>query len=79
MRVYNAMIILKEILPVFPLLSVSPELGPRVEEPVKALLDKEMAMPPQERRNDLMTVARAYHSALHKRESYWMPKLLPKV
>ncbi|KZV72082.1 hypothetical protein PENSPDRAFT_733684 [Peniophora sp. CONT] len=74
MRVYNAMIILKEILPVFPLMSVSSDLGPRVELPVKALLDKEMAMPPQERRNDLMTVAGAYHSALHKRESYWMPK-----
>ncbi|VDB90065.1 unnamed protein product [Peniophora sp. CBMAI 1063] len=78
MRVYNATIILKEILPVFPLLTVSVELGPRVEQPVKALLDKEMAMPPQERRNDLMTVARAYHSALHKRESYWMPKTPPK-
>lgn len=74
MHVYNAMIVLKEILPVFPLLTIAPELGRGIDAPVKALLDKELLLKPDERRNDIITITRAYHSALHKQESKWLPK-----
>jgi len=51
MHVYNAIIVLKEILPVFPLAAVA-DAGPAIDTAVEKLLEKE-------ERGDLKILARA--------------------
>lgn len=88
MHVYNAIIVLKEILPVFPLASVHP-CGGDINEAVDRLLEREQ-------RGDLKILGKAwvfctmanctvltyisrYSASLKKREHFWMPKTSPKV
>ncbi|KAF8639741.1 hypothetical protein AX17_001003 [Amanita inopinata Kibby_2008] len=68
MHVYNAVIVLKEILPVFPLASVT-DTGAAIDTAVDKLLESE-------ERGDLKILGRAYSASLKKRESLWA---LPKV
>ncbi|TFY55341.1 hypothetical protein EVG20_g9356 [Dentipellis fragilis] len=64
MHVYNAIIVLKEILPVFPLSNVVEAAGTHLN----AVLDHFMK---KEERGDLKILGRAYHASLLKREPYW--------
>jgi THO complex subunit 2 len=80
MHVYNAIIVLKEILPVFPLATVAPDTGPAINTAVDQLLEKE-------ERGDLKILGKAYvlrwyipgvkltlfsySASLKKREHYW--------
>ncbi|KAJ3723327.1 transcription factor/nuclear export subunit protein 2-domain-containing protein [Lentinula raphanica] len=66
MHVYNAIIVLKEILPFFPLSSVSQETGPQLDKVIDQFLEKE-------ERGDLKILGRAYSASLKKREQLWMP------
>jgi THO complex subunit 2 len=53
MHVYNAIIVLKEILPVFPLATVVPDPGPAINTAVDQLLETE-------ERGDLKILGKAY-------------------
>ncbi|EGO01596.1 hypothetical protein SERLA73DRAFT_49063 [Serpula lacrymans var. lacrymans S7.3] len=67
MHVYNAIIVLKEILPVFPLATVS-DAGPAIDNVMEKFLEKE-------ERGDLKILGRAYAASLKKREALWaVPK-----
>ncbi|KAG1756059.1 transcription factor/nuclear export subunit protein 2-domain-containing protein [Suillus lakei] len=69
MHVYNAIIVLKEILPVFPLAAVG-DAGPAIDTVMEKFLEKE-------ERGDLKILGRAYSASLKKRESFWaVPKTL---
>ena len=64
MHVYNAIIVLKEVLPVFPVAVASGTAGYSLVTVLDRLLEKE-------ERGDLKILARAYHASLKKRESIW--------
>ena len=64
MHVYNAIIVLKEVLPVFPVATASGTAGYSLVTVLDRLLEKE-------ERGDLKILARAYHASLKKRESIW--------
>lgn len=64
MHVYNAIIVLKEVLPVFPVAAASGTAGYSLVTVIDRLLEKE-------ERGDLKILARAYHASLKKRESIW--------
>ena len=64
MHVYNAIIVLKEVLPVFPVAAASGPAGYSLVTVLDRLLEKE-------ERGDLKILARAYHASLKKRESIW--------
>ena len=64
MHVYNAIIVLKEVLPVFPVAATSGTAGYSLLAVLDRLLEKE-------ERGDLKILARAYHASLKKRESIW--------
>ncbi|KAJ3922736.1 transcription factor/nuclear export subunit protein 2-domain-containing protein [Lentinula edodes] len=66
MHVYNAIIVLKEILPFFPLSAVSQETGPQLDRVMDLFLEKE-------ERGDLKILGRAYSASLKKREQLWTP------
>ncbi|KAG2361997.1 transcription factor/nuclear export subunit protein 2-domain-containing protein [Suillus spraguei] len=69
MHVYNAIIVLKEILPVFPLAAVG-DAGPAIDTVMEKFLEKE-------ERGDLKILGRAYSASLKKRESFWaVPKTI---
>lgn len=53
MHVYNAIIVLKEILPVFPLSAVMDLTGPPLNQVIETLIERE-------ERGDLKILARAY-------------------
>lgn len=53
MHVYNAIIVLKEILPVFPLSAVIDLIGPPLNQVIETFIEKE-------ERGDLKILARAY-------------------
>jgi THO complex subunit 2 len=53
MHVYNAIIVLKEILPVFPLSAVMDLTGPPLNQVIETFIEKE-------ERGDLKILARAY-------------------
>ncbi len=55
MHVYNAIIVLKEILPVFPLSAVIDLTGPPLNQVIETFIEKE-------ERGDLKILARAYVS-----------------
>ncbi|OBZ76414.1 THO complex subunit 2 [Grifola frondosa] len=65
MHVYNAIIVLKEILPVFPVAAVNEFSGPTLARAMERLLEKE-------ERGDLKILARAYFASLKKREPIWL-------
>ncbi|KAG6850048.1 hypothetical protein H0H93_001864, partial [Arthromyces matolae] len=69
MHVYNTIIILKELLPVFPLAAVSiTDTGASLDAAMDRFLENE-------ERGDLKILGKAYSAALKKRESLWaMPK-----
>jgi len=64
MHVYNAIIVLKEVLPVFPVAAASGTAGYSLVTVLDRLLERE-------ERGDLKILARAYHASLKKRESIW--------
>ncbi|KAG6833844.1 hypothetical protein H0H87_011778 [Tephrocybe sp. NHM501043] len=65
MHVYNTIIILKELLPVFPLAAVSiADTGASLDAAMDRFLESE-------ERGDLKILGRAYSAALKKRESLW--------
>ncbi|PFH52601.1 hypothetical protein AMATHDRAFT_74079 [Amanita thiersii Skay4041] len=68
MHVYNAIIVLKEVLPVFPLASVT-DTGAAIDTAMDKLLETE-------ERGDLKILGRAYSASLKKREPLWS---IPKV
>ncbi|KAK0191289.1 transcription factor/nuclear export subunit protein 2-domain-containing protein [Armillaria mellea] len=71
MHVYNAILVLKEILPVFPLSTVATHGGVKLNHAMEKFLENE-------KRGDLMILGRAYAATLKKREPFWMPpKVLP--
>ncbi|THH13890.1 hypothetical protein EW146_g6381 [Bondarzewia mesenterica] len=68
MHVYNTIIVLKEILPVFPVSTVSEYIGMPLKQVMESFLEKE-------ERGDLKILGRAYHASLLKREPQWaLPK-----
>ncbi|KAH9943361.1 transcription factor/nuclear export subunit protein 2-domain-containing protein [Epithele typhae] len=71
MHVYNTIILLKEILPVFPVAAIHDISGLWVSSAIEKLLENET-------RGDLKILARAYHASLKKRESIWAPPVRPK-
>ncbi|KXN87957.1 THO complex subunit 2 [Leucoagaricus sp. SymC.cos] len=71
MHVYNAIIVLKEILPVFPL-AVVQSSGSDLNSAIDQLLENEQ-------RGDLKILGKAYSASLKKREHLWAPKTSPKV
>ncbi|KAL0063115.1 THO2 plays a role in transcriptional elongation [Marasmius tenuissimus] len=64
MHVYNAIIVLKEILPVFPVASVYIEGGALLDRAVDQFQEKED-------RDNLKILAKAYSASLKKRENLW--------
>ncbi|EEB90777.1 hypothetical protein MPER_10974 [Moniliophthora perniciosa FA553] len=64
MHVYNAIIVLKEILPVFPLSAVYQDGGLQLDRAMDQFLEKE-------ERGDLKILGRAYSASLKKRENLW--------
>ncbi|OCB90862.1 hypothetical protein A7U60_g1886 [Sanghuangporus baumii] len=68
MHVYNAVLVLKEIIEVFPIAAVNEVVGSRIDLEIQKLVQSE-------ERGDLKILARAYSSSLKKREKLWaMPK-----
>ena len=41
MQIYNAIIVLKEILPFYPMAKVTPTTGPKIEEALETFLEDE--------------------------------------
>ncbi|KAF5393664.1 hypothetical protein D9757_000298 [Collybiopsis confluens] len=66
MHVYNAIIVLKEILPFFPLAAVAQDTGSQLDKTMDHFLEKED-------RGDLKILGRAYSASLKKREQHWTP------
>ncbi|KAL1743555.1 transcription factor/nuclear export subunit protein 2-domain-containing protein [Schizophyllum fasciatum] len=64
MHIYNTIIVLKEILPVFPLSSVNDTCGVKL----MAAVDKAIG---DEKRGDLKILGKAYAAALKQRENLW--------
>ncbi|EKM59356.1 uncharacterized protein PHACADRAFT_191704 [Phanerochaete carnosa HHB-10118-sp] len=64
MHVYNTIVVLKEILPVFPVASVSEASGPALEIAMEKFIEKE-------ERDDLKILGRAYVASFKKREPHW--------
>ncbi|KAF7301535.1 hypothetical protein MIND_00719000 [Mycena indigotica] len=64
MRIYNAIVILKEILNVFPLATVSSEPGTTLIQTMEKFLETE-------ERDNLKVLGRSYHDQLKKREALW--------
>ncbi|GLB33487.1 putative THO complex subunit 2 N-terminus [Lyophyllum shimeji] len=70
MHVYNAIIVMKELLPVFPLSAVT-DTGAAIDAAMDRFLENED-------RGDLKILGRAYSAGLKKREALWtMPKKPP--
>lgn len=67
MHVYNAIIVLQQLLPVYPLAEVYQPAGPEIHAVIEQLIQVE-------ERNDLKILARAYAAGLKKRESLWRAK-----
>lgn len=72
MHVYNSLVVLKEILPMFPIASVYDLAGPTLQFAIDRLNEKE-------KRGDLKIFGGAYASGLKKREAFWAPPPKPKV
>ncbi|KAL7282472.1 hypothetical protein ACG7TL_003943 [Trametes sanguinea] len=72
MHIYNAIVVLKEILPVFPVAAVNEYSGANLVRSVERFLEKE-------ERGDLKILGRAYYASLKKRESIWAATLAVTV
>ncbi|KAF9534975.1 transcription factor/nuclear export subunit protein 2-domain-containing protein [Crepidotus variabilis] len=66
MHVYNSIVVLKEILDVFPLASVN-DTGTHINAAMDRLVETEA-------RGDLKVLARSYSASLKKKEVDWLPK-----
>ncbi|TCD67697.1 THO complex subunit 2 [Steccherinum ochraceum] len=64
MHVYNAIVVLKEVLPVFPLAAVHPVIGQRLSDAINRFVARE-------ERGDLKILGKAYQASLKKREPLW--------
>ena len=64
MHVYNTIIVLKEILPVFPIASINEHAGPALDIAIDKFVEKE-------ERGDLKILGRAYAASFKKREAIW--------
>ncbi|KAI0729395.1 transcription factor/nuclear export subunit protein 2-domain-containing protein [Fomitopsis betulina] len=64
MNVYNAIIVLKEVLPVFPIGIVNKDSGTAINNQMEKFIEKET-------RGDLKILGRAYMASFKKRESVW--------
>ncbi|KAI5124799.1 hypothetical protein M0805_005432 [Coniferiporia weirii] len=68
MHVYNSVLVLKEIIEVFPIAAVNEVVGSSIDLEIQRLVQSE-------ERGDLKILARAYSSSLKKRERLWaMPR-----
>lgn len=72
MHIYNSLVILKEILPMFPVAAVWDIAGITLQRAIDAFVEGE-------KRADLKIFGGAYASGLKKRESFWASPLKPKV
>lgn len=72
MHVYNSLVVLKEILPIFPCAAVYDTAGPTIQHAIDKFLEKE-------KRGDLKIFGNAYAAGLKKRESFWAAPAKPKV
>nr|GAT53854.1 predicted protein [Mycena chlorophos] len=64
MRIYNSIVMLKEILPVFPLAAVVSETGTSLVQTMETFVQNEQ-------RDNLKILGTSYLQQLNKRESYW--------
>jgi Transcription factor/nuclear export subunit protein 2 len=74
MHNYNAILILKELLPVFPPKGVLPRVGPvgpSLVEQVEQALARETALPPKKQRSDLKLLTNSYLAQLKLVRSRW--------
>lgn len=69
---YNSLVVLKEILPVFPCAAVHDPAGPTIQHAVDRFLEKE-------KRGDLRIFGNSYAAGLKKRESFWAPPTKSRV
>ncbi|CDO68724.1 hypothetical protein BN946_scf184652.g51 [Trametes cinnabarina] len=73
MHIYNAIVVLKEILPVFPVAAVTEFTGVGLARSIEKFLEKE-------ERGDLKILGRAYYASLKKREPIWaVPHIVSKA
>lgn len=68
MHVYNTIIVLKELLPVYPIASVYELGGPRLDIAINDFVNKE-------KRGDLKIIGRAYAASFKSREHVWRPRV----
>lgn len=74
MHNYNAILVLKELLPVFPPKGVLPRVGPvgpSLVEQVEQALARETALPPKRQRSDLKLLTNSYLAQLKLVRSRW--------
>lgn len=64
MHIHNAIVVLQEILPVFPVGSINAACGPVISEALTKCINNE-------RREDLKILAGAYNSYLQKNKHIW--------
>ncbi|KAI0091900.1 transcription factor/nuclear export subunit protein 2-domain-containing protein [Irpex rosettiformis] len=72
MHVYNSLVVLKEVLPIFPCAAVLDSAGSTIQHTVDRFLEKE-------KRGDLRIFGNSYAAGLKKRESFWAPPTKSKV
>ena len=72
MHVYNAIVVMKELLPVFPVASVYDSAGVQVDAVIEKFLK-------EEERADLKILGMSYQAGLKKREPLWALPTKPKV
>ena len=74
MHNYNAILVLKELLPVFPPRGALPRVGPvgpSLVEQVEQALARETALPPKQQRSDLKLLTNSYLAQLKLVRSRW--------
>jgi len=74
MHNYNAVLILKELLPVFPPKGILPRVGPvgpSLVEQVEQALTRESSLPPKKQRSDLKLLTNSYLAQLKLVRSRW--------
>ena len=68
MHIYNSLVVLKEILPMFPIAAVHETAGPTLQHAIDRFLEKE-------KRNDLKVFGNAFAAGLKRREAFWAPSM----
>lgn len=64
MHIYNSLVVLREILPMFPIAAVHEAAGPSLQHAIDRFVEKE-------KRNDLKVFGNAFAAGLKRRESFW--------